>query len=106
MTRRSTRAGARAAASSAISEPMLWPTSAASSTPAASSRASSQSAIASTLSSGAPVLCAWPGRSGASTAWPWCANQRASRVQTLWSCIAPWMKTIAGRLASKRLPPV
>jgi hypothetical protein len=27
-------------------------------------------------------------------------------VQTLWSCIAPWRKTIAGRLASKRLPPV
>ena len=32
--------------------------------------------------------CRGPAGRRASTAWPWCANQRASSVQTLWSCIA------------------
>jgi hypothetical protein len=101
-----TRSGARAAASSAISEPMLWPASAARCTPAASISASTQSAMASTLFSAGPSLRMWPGRSTASTPWPWWAKKRASSVHTQWSFSAPWMNTTQGRLASKGLPPV
>ena len=55
---------------------------------------------------GGPSLRPWPGRSSASTAWPWWANQRASSVQTLWSCSAPWTNTTQGSAGSKALPPV
>ena len=85
---------------------MLWPTSVACGTPAAVISASVQSASASTLASGAPALRPWPGWSTASTPRPWCAHQRASSVQPLWSCSAPWMNTTQGRAGSKGLPPV
>jgi hypothetical protein len=85
---------------------MLCPAKAARCTPAASSSASAQSANACTLVSAGPALRMWPGRSTASTAWPWCANQRASSVHTVWSLMAPWMNTMQGRPASKALPPV
>jgi hypothetical protein len=109
ITSRPISAGCRAAASRPISEPMLWPTSVtwpSRCTPAAASKASSQSAVASTLGSTGPALCPWPGRSSASTPYPWWAHQRDSRVHTLWSCSAPWMKTTQGRAGSKGLPPV
>ena len=99
------RAPARApAASSAISEPMLWPTSARGRHAGAhrAGRAASRRATRS-LASGAPALRPWPGRSGASTAKPWCANQRAASVQTLWSCSAPCRKTTAGQRRIERL---
>ena len=41
------------------------------------------------MRSAGPALRICPGMSGASTHQPWCANQRASSVKTLWSPKAP-----------------
>ena len=51
--------------------------------PAASISAAVQSAMAAIESSGSPPERPCPGRSGASTAQPRCANQRASNAQTV-----------------------
>ena len=51
--------------------------------PAAAISAAVQSAMAEMESSGSPPERPCPGRSGASTAKPRCANQRASKAQTV-----------------------
>ena len=50
---------------------------------AASISAAVQSAMAPMVASGSPSERPWPSRSGASTAKPRCANQRASSAQTV-----------------------
>jgi hypothetical protein len=51
--------------------------------PAASISAAIQSAMAAIEASGFPSEPPCPGKSGASTAQPWCANQRANNAQTV-----------------------
>ena len=78
-----TLSGCRAAVSSATSEPMEWPTIIALRAPAAAISAAVKSAMAAIDWSGSPSERPCPGRSGASTPNPRCANQRASRAQTV-----------------------
>ena len=75
--------GWRAAVSSATSDPMEWPMIRALRAPAASISAAVQSAMAPMEASGSPPERPWPGRSGASTLEPRCANQRASSAHTV-----------------------
>ena len=101
--------GARAAASSAISEPMLWPTSAACSHAggieqrrAASRRSAFDAGQRRRRRCGRGPAGRAPARSQ-----PWWANQRACRVQTLWSLQrAVDERRTVGLAASKGLPPV